>query len=90
MILGFVSVHQTEEIESVETSRWTFFFFFKSRPSHNGGFVMVRAGISMCACIELVFIDGGSLASHRYIEEVLADHVGPIAPFIGQFCLNVG
>lgn len=57
---------------------------FSSRLSHNGGSVMVWAGISMEACTDLVFIDEGSLTAHRYIEEILADHIVPFAPFIGD------
>lgn len=57
---------------------------FSPRLSHQGGSVMVWAGISMEACTELVFIDGGSLTAQRYIEEILANHVVPFAPFIGD------
>lgn len=41
---------------------------------------MARAGMSMAASTQLVFIDGGSL---RHIEEVLTHHLVPFAPFIG-------
>lgn len=38
----------------------------------------------MEARTELVFIERGSLTAERYILEVLADHVVPFAPFIGN------
>jgi transposase len=57
---------------------------FIPRLSYGGGSVMVWAGISTQARTELAFIDGGSLTAQRYIEEVLANHVVPFAPFIGD------
>ena len=45
---------------------------------------MVWAGISFHARTELVFIDGGSMTAHRYVAEVLEEHVVPYAPFVGN------
>ena len=49
-----------------------------------GGSIMVWAGISMHARTNLVLIENGALNANRYIEECLADHVIPFAPFVGQ------
>jgi len=56
---------------------------FSPRLSHGGGSVMVWAGISREAHTELVFVDG-SLTAHRYIEEILANHVVPFSQNIGD------
>ena len=49
---------------------------------------MVRGGISLTAHTALVFIEPTGrtrgLTSHRYINEILADHVVPYAGYIGQ------
>lgn len=57
---------------------------FTPRLSYGGGSVMVWAGITSEARTELVFIDNGALTGDRYIRDILADHVVPFAPFIGQ------
>lgn len=57
---------------------------FVPRVSHNGGSIMVWAGISLEARTELVFVEGGSLTAHRYITDILEDHVVPFAPLIGD------
>jgi hypothetical protein len=49
-----------------------------------GGSVMVWAGISSEARIDLVFIQNGSLTAHRYITEVLEDHVMPFMITVGE------
>ena len=54
------------------------------RTPFGGGSVMVWGGISMEARTELVFIENGSLNAHRYINEILINHVVPFAPFIGD------
>lgn len=56
---------------------------FSPRLSYGGGSVMVWAGITREACTDLVIIDG-SLTAHRYIEEVLMDHVVPVSEYIGD------
>lgn len=50
--------------------------------AYQGGSIMVWGGISYNARTELVVFDRGSVNAHRYVEEVLADHVIPFAPFI--------
>jgi transposase len=45
---------------------------------------MVWGGISWEARTELVFIERGTLTAHRYIEEVLQDHVVGFAQFAGD------
>lgn len=57
---------------------------FSSRIAFNGGSVMVWGGISLTARTELIFVDGGSLTAHRYITEILEEHVVPFVPFIGD------
>lgn len=57
---------------------------FSSRTPFQGGSVMVWAGINMAARTELVFVEHGSLTAHRYVEEILLEHVVPFAPFIGD------
>ena len=57
---------------------------FAHRISFQGGSLMVWAGISFHARTELVFIDGGSMTAHRYVAEVLEEHVVPYAPFVGN------
>lgn len=57
---------------------------FSARTPFRGGSVMVWAGISVTARTELVFIENGSLTAHRYVEEILQEHVMPFAPFIGN------
>lgn len=56
--------------------------------AYGGGSVMVWGGISLIAHTALVFIGSASgtrgLTSHRYITEILADHVVPYAGYIGQ------
>lgn len=56
--------------------------------AYGGGSVMVWGGISLTAHTALVFVDSRShtrgLTSHRYITEILADHVIPYAGYIGQ------
>lgn len=49
-----------------------------------GGSVMVWAGISSEAHTELVFVANGALNAHRYIEEILQDHVVPYMAFLGD------
>lgn len=49
-----------------------------------GGGVMVWAGISMYAKTELVILDHGTMTADRYVNQCLADHVIPFAPFIGD------
>ncbi|CAH1378431.1 unnamed protein product, partial [Tenebrio molitor] len=49
-----------------------------------GGSVMVWAGISAEARTNLVFIQNGSLTAHRYITEVLEDHVMPFMITMGE------
>ncbi|KAJ4451911.1 hypothetical protein ANN_03389 [Periplaneta americana] len=43
-----------------------------------------KAGISNVACIDLVFVDRGTISAQSYIEEILENHMMPFAPFIGQ------
>lgn len=58
------------------------------RTPFGGGSVMVWAGISIEARTDLVIIENGALNANRYIEECLAEHVIPFAPFVGDnFCL---
>jgi hypothetical protein len=45
---------------------------------------MVWGGISWKARTELVFIERSTLTAHRYIEEVLQDHVVGFAQFAGD------
>lgn len=56
--------------------------------AYGGGSVMVWGGISLTARTALVFIEptahARGLTSHRYITEILADHVVPYAGYIGQ------
>ena len=54
------------------------------RISYQGGSVMVWAGISNAARTDLVFVDNGAMNAHRYIEDVLGEHVIPFAPLIGE------
>lgn len=54
------------------------------RTPFGGGSIMVWAGISIQARTALVLIENGALTANRYIEECLADHVIPFAPFVGQ------
>lgn len=51
--------------------------------SYDGGSVMVWGGISCDARTELVVVDQ-RLNAHRYIEEILQEHVVPYAGFIGN------
>lgn len=62
----------------------------EERVAYGGGSVMVWAGISLEAKTDIVFVVGpdrhnaGGLTAHRYIEEILAEHVVPFAGFIGD------
>ncbi|PZC82597.1 hypothetical protein B5X24_HaOG210041 [Helicoverpa armigera] len=55
--------------------------------AYGGGFVMVSGGISLPTHTALVFSEPTGptrgLTSHRYIPEVLADHVVPYSGYIG-------
>ncbi|XP_072376142.1 uncharacterized protein [Diabrotica undecimpunctata] len=54
------------------------------RVAFGGGSVMFWAGISFEGHTDLVFIDRGALNAHRYITEILDEHVMPFAGFIGE------
>jgi hypothetical protein len=54
------------------------------RISFGGGSIMVWAGISMEARIELVVVNGGAMTADRYIRNILEPHVVPFDPFIGN------
>lgn len=63
----------------------------EERVPFGGGSCMVWGGISMNGRTELVFIDmvrqngnRGGLTAHRYITEILEDHVVPYMGFIGE------
>ena len=45
---------------------------------------MVWGGISLNAKTDLVFGENGSLTVLHYIQEILAEYVLPLAPFIGD------
>ena len=45
---------------------------------------MVWGGISFDARTELVFIENGTLTAHRYLTEVLEDHVVPFMVILGD------
>ena len=49
-----------------------------------GGSVMAWGGISFEARTELVFIQNGTLTAHRYLTEVLEDHVVPFMVILGE------
>jgi hypothetical protein len=57
---------------------------FSERLSFNGGSIMVWGGFSWEARTQLVFIERGTLTAHRYIEEVLQDHVVGFAQLAGD------
>lgn len=56
------------------------------QPTHmfNGGSIMVWGGISFHEKTNLVPLREGSLNSRRYIDEILSEHVVPLAAPIGQ------
>lgn len=54
------------------------------RLAFGGGSVMAWGGISFQARTELVFILNGTLNAHRYITEILEDHVVPFMGFLGE------
>lgn len=56
---------------------------FSPRLSHGGGSVMVWGGITREARTDLVVV-AGSLTAHRYIDEILADHVIPFSVIVGN------
>lgn len=63
----------------------------EERVAYGGGSCMVWAGISLEAKTDIVFVTGPGvgpnsrgLTAHRYIEEVLAEHVVPFAGYIGD------
>ena len=45
---------------------------------------MAWGGISFEARTELVFIQNGTLTAHRYVTEVLDDHVVPFMVILGE------
>lgn len=49
-----------------------------------GGSVMAWGGISFDARTELVFIENGTLNAHRYLQQVLEDHVVPFMATLGD------
>jgi transposase len=57
---------------------------FSERLSFNGRSIMVWGGFSWEARTQLVFIERGTLTAHRYIEEVLQDHVVGFAQLAGD------
>lgn len=50
----------------------------------NGGSIMFWGGISLTARTDIVPLQGGSLNSERYINDILSEHVIPFAPYIGN------
>lgn len=56
------------------------------RPSRNfgGGSIMVWGGISFWGRTELVVLERGTVTADRYIRDILAEHVVPYAPFVGD------
>lgn len=49
-----------------------------------GGSVMAWGGISFHARTELVFVENGTLNAHRYLTEILEEHVVPFMGFLGE------
>jgi transposase len=54
------------------------------RSGYNGGSIMIWADISLEAHTDLVFVENGAMAVHRYILECVESHVVPYASFIGE------
>lgn len=54
-----------------------------SRVPFGGGSVMFWGGISFDARTELVCVPRPALNAHRYVTDILEEHVVPFAPFIG-------
>ena len=57
---------------------------FSERIPFGGGSIMVWAGITSHARTELVPILNGALSAHRYVEEVLMEHVVPFGYGVGE------
>jgi transposase len=51
---------------------------------YNGGSIMIWAGISLEAHTDLVFVENGAMAAHRYVLECVESDVVPYASFIGE------
>lgn len=54
------------------------------RTPFHGRSLMIWAGISLEARTDLVVWERGTINAHRYIQDCLAPHVVPYAPFIGE------
>lgn len=61
---------------------------FRDRVAFGGGSCMIWAGISLDGKTDLAFVPGGGrgggLTSHRYISDILLQHVVPYAGFTGE------
>ncbi|KAJ4427142.1 hypothetical protein ANN_24758 [Periplaneta americana] len=57
---------------------------FSSWTAFHSRSVMVWAGINFTLLMDLVFVEGEFLTAHRYMKEILGEHVLSFASFIGD------